>query len=71
MPKNVQLKKTTVTIVDVQAAQITALTATLDDGAQIAVTTPVVVGDWVITNPQTGEVSILSDAEFQAEEVIS
>ncbi len=67
--KTVQLKK--ITLVEVQAAQIVALTATLDDGSQIAVTTPVVIGDWNITNPQTGEVSILSDAEFQTEEVVA
>ena len=65
--KKVQLKKTT--LVEVQAAQIVALTATLDDGSQVAVTAHAVIGDWHTTNPTTGEVSILSDAEFQAEEV--
>lgn len=66
--KTVQLRKTT--LIDVQAAQITALNATLDDGSQVALPASAVVGDWLITN-EVGEVSILTDADFQAEAVVS
>lgn len=66
--KTVQLRKTT--LIDVQAAQITALNATLDDGSQVALSAPAVVGDWLITN-EAGEVSILTDADFQAEALVS
>ena len=63
--KVVQLKKTT--IVDVQAAQITGYI--LDDGTPHNTAEPVVIGDWVITDA-AGVASILSDAEFQAEQVV-
>ncbi len=61
-----KLKKTT--IVTVQAARITSLTALLDDGTQLNVSGPAQVGDWSVTDEQ-GAVSILSDATFQAEQV--
>lgn len=58
------LKKTV--IVQVQAAQVKSITATLDDGTQINVTGPIAVGDWSITDAAAA-VSILSNADFQAE----
>lgn len=71
MPKVTQIKKTITTIIDVTAAQVTAITATLDDGTQVPVSAPVAVGDWLVTDAQTGEVSIVSDADFQAEEFVA
>lgn len=65
--QNVRLKKTT--IVDVQAARITSLLATLDNGVQVPVTGAVSVGDWQITDDK-GAVCIMSDADFQADQVV-
>jgi hypothetical protein len=62
----VKLKKTT--IVTVEAARISTLTATLDDGTPLNITGPASVGDWAVKDEQ-GVVSILSDATFQTEQV--
>ena len=69
MSRTAQIKKTTVTVIDVTVAKIVGITATLDDGTTYAPISPVVVGDNVVTATATGEVSIVSDADFQAEEL--
>ena len=71
MPRPTNLKKTTVAIIDVTVAKIVSITATLDDGTTYTPAGPVVVGDNVVTITETGEVSIVSDADFQAEEVVA
>ncbi|WP_347989913.1 hypothetical protein [Methylomonas sp. AM2-LC] len=63
--KAVSLKKTVV--VQVQAAQITELNATLDDGTMvIPVTGPVSVNDWAIKDA-SGNLSVLAAADYAAE----
>ena len=64
----VQLKKVTVETINVQAQQIKALSATLDDETIADVPESASVGDWRITNEQ-GEVSFMTDAAFRAEQV--
>ncbi len=68
MIKAAQIKKTTVTIADVNVAQITALTATLDDGTQIAFNSNVSVGDWLVTDTTTGDVVVVPYTEFRSKE---
>lgn len=67
MSQTVKLRKTV--IKTVQASQVVAVAATLDDGSVIQVTGPISVGDYNVVEIG-GESSILSAADFDAERVV-
>ncbi|WP_347989490.1 hypothetical protein [Methylomonas sp. AM2-LC] len=53
--------------VQVQSAQITGLTATLDDGTTIPVSGPVSVGDWAVEDTTSTVVSVLAAKTYASE----
>lgn len=62
--QTVKLRKTM--IETVQAAKISVLDATLEDGAKIAVSGPVSVGDYYVVDAG-GAASVLPAADYAAE----
>ena len=62
--QTVKLRKTI--FESVQAAKISSLEATLEDGAKIAASGPVSVGDYYIVDA-AGAASVLSAADYAAE----
>ena len=66
MPKQTKVK----VIKDVVAAQIIAVNITLDDGSIEPMTTPAVIGDWMITDLSTDMKTIMSNDVFVASEQV-